>query len=423
MIKVNVSRAPKARIAKSYQEDVSRIHNYIHNKTGEGNDFLGWVNYPQELMDYEFKKIKTIANKVIKDCDTLVVIGIGGSYLGPKAAIEAINGLFYESKVKIIYLGNTLSPTYTAQVLKYLENKKFAINVISKSGSTLESSIAFRLVKELAMKIWGPKRYAKYVIVTTDAKKGSLRKMVDAEGYDSFIIPGDIGGRYSVFTPVGLFPMAVAGLDIEEFIDGAKDGIVNYSNENILENEAYKYAVARNLLYKANKKVEFFITYEPHFVSLAEWWKQLFGESEGKNGGGILPASLNFTTDLHSMGQFCQDGSDLFFETSLVFGSYQEDVIIPKTLVNIDNLNYLGNKPLSYVNDVAIEATIDAHFQNGNRNNIVLEMPKMTTRSLGELFYFLMMSCACSAYLLKINPFNQPGVEIYKSKMKEILKK
>lgn len=247
--------------------------------------------------------------------------------------------------------------------------------------------------------------------------------MAEIEDYTTFVIPSDIGGRYSVFTPVGLFPMAVAGIDIKEFIAGAKEAVQNYSSEKIEENEAYKYAVARNMLYKAKKNVEFFITYEPHFAALGEWWKQLFGETEGKGGLGILPASLCFSTDLHSMGQFCQEGTDCFFETTLAFGKYQDDVVIPKTLVNLDNLNYLGNKPLSYVNDMIMQSTLEAHSTNGNRNNILIEMKEMTPRTLGELFYFFMISCACSAYLLKINPFNQPGVEVYKAKMKELLKK
>lgn len=423
MIRVDISRAPKARINKTYQEEVKKIHSMIHNKTGEGNDFLGWVNYPNNLLDSDIRKIKELAVKIKKDCDVLVVIGIGGSYLGAKATIDALTGLYGKKDVEIVYLGNTLSPFYTAQVLKYLEGKKIAINVISKSGTTTEPAIAFRLVKELAIKCWGPKRYAKYVIATTDKQKGLLKKMADAEGYATLVIPDDIGGRYSVFTPVGLLPMAAAGIDIDEFIAGARDGVKNYSSFNIEDNEAFKYAVTRNLLFKNKKTVEFFITYEPHLTALGEWWKQLFGESEGKEGTGILPASLCFSTDLHSMGQFCQEGTDNFFETTFALGKYQDDVAIPKTLVNLDNLNYLANKNISFVNDVAMESTIDAHAMTGKRNNILIQMNEMNARTLGELLYFFMMACACSAYLLKINPFNQPGVEVYKAKMKELLRK
>ena len=426
MIRVNLSRVSnniKSSI-KHMREKVEKVHDMIENKTGEGADFLGWTTYPNTIPATELKRIAKVAERIQENCDVLVVVGIGGSYLGAKASIDAINGIVTDSKCKIVYLGNTLSPTYTAQVLKSLEGKKIGINVISKSGTTTEPAIAFRLVCEAAKKCWGPKKYAKYVIATTDARKGALHQMAFAEGYEEFVIPDDVGGRFSVFTPVGLIPMAVAGLDIFAFIEGAKEGVKEYQNPDVNTNEAYKYAALRYLeKTKAKNTAEFLITYEPHFTALTEWWKQLYGESEGKNHQGLLPCSLCFTTDLHSMGQFCQDGTPCFFETTIAVGKYQDDVIIPKTLVNLDKLNYLAGKPLSAVEDIAMTSTMDAHFIEGGHNNILIEMDCMNEYNLGQLMYFFCKACAMSAYLLGVNPFNQPGVEIYKARMKELLNK
>lgn len=426
MIRVNLSRVSSnfKNSLKNMKDKVTEIDSMIKNKTGEGSDFLGWTTFPQEITPAELKKITKAAERIRNNCDVLVVVGIGGSYLGAKATIDAINGIVNESKCKIVYLGNTLSPTYTAQVLKSLEGKKIGINVISKSGTTTEPAIAFRLVCEVAKKCWGPKKYARYVIATTDARKGALHQMAFAEGYEEFVIPDNIGGRYSVFTPVGLIPMAVAGLDIYSFINGAKDAVEEYNNPNLLENEAYKYAVIRYLeKTKAKKNVEFLITYEPHFTSLAEWWKQLYGESEGKNNKGLLPSSLCFSTDLHSMGQFCQEGTPCFFETTIAVGTYQDDVIIPKALINLDKLNYLAGRHLSEVEDIAMVSTMDAHFIEGGHNNVLIEIDSMNEYTLGQLMFFFCKACAMSAYLLGVNPFNQPGVEVYKSRMKELLKK
>ena len=425
MIRVNLSRVSNnfKNSLKNMKDKVTEIDSMIKNKTGEGSDFLGWTTFPQEITPAELKKITKAAERIRNNCDVLVVVGIGGSYLGAKATIDAINGIVNESKCKIVYLGNTLSPTYTAQVLEYLKDKKIGINVISKSGTTTEPAIAFRLVTELAKKCWGPKKYAKYVIATTDARVGALHQMAFAEGYEEFVIPDDVGGRYSVFTPVGLIPMAVAGIDIFAFIEGAKAGVEEYKNPNMDENEAYKYAVLRYVEgAKIKKDVEFLITYEPHFVSLGEWWKQLFGESEGKNKKGLLPASLCFSTDLHSMGQFCQEGTPCFFETTIAVGKYQADVIIPKTLINFDKLNYLAGQPLSKVEDIAMVSTMDAHYIEGGHNNVLIEIDEMNAYTLGQLMYFFCKACAMSAYLLEVNPFNQPGVEVYKSRMKDLLK-
>ena len=426
MIKVNLSRISNACKAsmKTLRSKVYSINTMINEKTGKGSEFLGWTTYANELTLADLRKISKAAERIQANCDVLVVVGIGGSYLGAKAAIDAINGIVRKSKCEIVYLGNTLSPTYTAQVLEYLKDKKIGINVISKSGTTTEPAIAFRLVCELAKKCWGPKKYAKYVIATTDAKKGALHQMAFAEGFEEFVIPDDIGGRYSVFTPVGLVPMAVAGLDIHAFIEGVKEGIVEYSEPYLENNEAYKYAAIRYVeKYKEKKSVEFLISYEPHFVALAEWWKQLYGESEGKEKKGLVPASLCFTTDLHSMGEFCQEGTPCFFETTIAVGKYQEDVIIPKTLINFDKLNYLANKPLSLVQDVALTSTLDAHYIDGGNNNVLIEIDEMNEKRLGQLMFFFCKACAMSAYLIDVNPFNQPGVEIYKSRMKDLLKK
>ena len=426
MIRVNLSRVSnnlKTSI-RHMREKVEKVHDMIENKTGEGSAYLGWTSYPSKITTPELKKIVKTAERIKENCDVLVVVGIGGSYLGAKAAIDAINGIVTDSKCKVVYLGNTLSPTYTAQVLKSLEGKKVAINVISKSGTTTEPAIAFRLVCEVAKKCWGPKKYAKYVVATTDARKGALHQMAFAEGFEEFVIPDDIGGRFSVFTPVGLLPMAVAGLDIFSFIEGARAGVEEYSNPDVNTNEAYKYAVLRYLeKTRAKNTAEFLITYEPHFTALTEWWKQLYGESEGKNHLGLLPCSLCFTTDLHSMGQFCQDGTPCFFETTLAVGQYQDDVVIPKTLVNIDKLNYLAGKTLSSVEDIAMTSTMDAHFIDGGHDNVLIELERMDEYNLGQLMFFFCKACAMSAYLLGVNPFNQPGVEIYKARMKQLLNK
>ena len=426
MIKVNLSRVNNAckDLMSSYADKVKTIDTMINEKTGAGSDFLGWTTYAETLPENEIKRIVKAAQRIQENCDVLVVVGIGGSYLGAKAAIDAINGIVKKSACEIIYLGQTLSPTYTAQVLDYIKDKKIGINVISKSGTTTEPAIAFRLVAELAKKCWGPKKYAKYVIATTDATKGALHQMAFAEGFEEFVIPDDVGGRYSVFTPVGLIPMAVAGVDIYSFLAGAKDAIKEYANPNLEENEAYKYAVIRYIEKHTDKKdLEFLITYEPHFTSLAEWWKQLFGESEGKEKKGLVPGSLCFTTDLHSMGQFCQEGTPVFFETTITVNKYQDDVNIPMTLINFDKLNYLANKPLSAVENVALVSTLDAHYVDGGVNNVVIELDQMNEYTLGQLMFFFCRACAMSAYMLEVNPFNQPGVEVYKARMKELLKK
>ena len=423
MIKLDTSRAKLDLVdILNMSQKVAKIDEDIINKSGEGNDFLGWVDYSSKLSSEEIDKILEVSEKIKRDCEILLVIGIGGSYLGAKAAIDALKGeLNRTPNIHVIFLGNTLSPTYTAKVIEYIANKKFAINVISKSGTTTEPALAFRLALNEAKKVWGDK-YNEYVIATTDARKGTLHDMAVKEGYTMFVIPDDVGGRFSVFTPVGLVPMAIADIDIKAFIEGAKAAEAKYANPNLNQNDSYRYAVARHLLYKKHIPIEFLVTFEPQFRSLAEWWKQLYGESEGKNHTGLLPDSLCFSTDLHSMGQYCQDGSNIFFETLITVENYQADINIPTLDDDADGLNYLAGKSLSYVQDAMIQSTIDAHHIDGERNNIIISIEKMDEYNLGELMYFFCKACAMSAYLNGVNPFNQPGVEYYKARMKKILK-
>ena len=423
MLKVDLTHTGIENELKEYGEKVKEIHKMIHEKTGAGNDFLGWVDWPK---DYDYEEVNSIieaSKKINEECDTLVVCGIGGSYLGAASAIEMLNGLFAESKVKIIFMGNTFSSTYTAQVLKYLEDKEFAINVISKSGTTTETSIAFRLVKELAVKKYGKEKANKRIYATTDKARGALKNESNIEGYKTFVIPDDIGGRYSVLTAVGLLPIAVSGQDIREILAGASQARLDFETDNLNDNEAYKYAVARYILNKKGYPVEMFVTYEPHFQKLGEWWKQLFGESEGKEGKGLLPDSVTYSTDLHSLGQFVQEGTKVLFETVFVLDNPQIDLTIPSDENNLDGLNYLAGKKMSFVNEKAFLGTLSAHEEDGKVPNIVISMDSMNAFNYGYLVYFFEKACAMSAYLLEINPFNQPGVEIYKKNMFKLLGK
>ena len=423
MLKVDLSHTGIEQELKDYSEKVKEIHKMIHEKTGAGNDFLGWVDWPK---DYDYEEVANIveaSKRINEECDTLVVCGIGGSYFGAVSAIEMLNGLFADSKVKIIFLGNTFSSTYTAQVLKYLEDKEFAINVISKSGTTTETSIAFRLVKELAIKKYGKEKANKRIYATTDKARGALKNESNIEEYKTFVIPDDIGGRYSVLTAVGLLPIAVSGQDIREILAGAAQARLDFENSSLNDNEAYKYAVARYILNKKGYPVEMFVTYEPHFQKLGEWWKQLFGESEGKEGKGLLPDSVTYSTDLHSLGQFVQEGTKVLFETNFLVNEPQLDLEIPSDETNLDGLNYLAGKKMSFVNEKAFLGTLAAHEEDGQVPNIVITMDAMNAYNYGYLVYFFEKACAMSAYLLGINPFNQPGVEIYKKNMFKLLGK
>ena len=421
MIKTDLSHLQLKETVESYAEKVKSINKMIDEKTGEGNDFLGWANYPYTYDKEEFARIKKDAEYIRNNFDILVVCGIGGSYLGARAAIDALNGIHPTNKVEIIYMGQTFAASYVKQVLDYLKGKKFAINVISKSGTTTETAVAFRLLRELLESQVGKEEAAKAIFATTDKEKGALLELCKKYGYERYVLPDDVGGRYSVFTAVGLLPMAVAGIDIDAFMEGAKQEKDELDNGEI--NEAYKYAVARHILYKSGYPVEMFVTYEPRFVQLGEWWKQLFGESEGKDGTGLLPDSATFTTDLHSLGQFIQQGSKVLFESILNIVHPESDVAIPGDPDNLDGLNYLEGKTLDYVSKKAMEGTIDAHVNSGKVPNIVVDVEKMDAKHLGAIMYFYMRACAMSAYLNKINPFNQPGVEIYKKNMFHLLGK
>ena len=423
MIKLDLSNVIEKIPFAEYEQKVSKINKMIDEKTGAGNDFLGWTTWPTDYDKEEFARIKKAAQEIRENYDVLVVAGIGGSYLGARCAIEALRGIYPTDKLEIIYFGNTLSSTYIAQVLKYLENKKFAINVISKSGTTTETSVAFRLLKELLIKQVGKENASKAIYATTDKARGALKKEADEEHYQTFVIPDDIGGRYSVITAVGLLPIAAAGLDIDALMNGCAAAQKDFDNPDLKTNLAYQYAVCRNYFLNHNKQVELFVTYEPHFTQIGEWLKQLFGESEGKDKKGLLPDSVTFSTDLHSLGQFIQQGSPVLFETIVRTEKPTLDVTVPHDEDNLDGLNFLAGKNMSFVNEKAFEGTLRAHVDDGQVPNIVVTIEQMNEYNLGYLFYFFMRACAMSCYLTGVNPFNQPGVEIYKKNMFHLLGK
>jgi len=423
MINVDLSQAKLAESMESYKDEVVRLHDMIHNKTGQGSDFLGWVDLPVNYDKEEVKEILKKAKELKDEIDVLLVCGIGGSYLGARAAIEAINGLYPTNKVKIIYIGNTFSSNYLAQVKEFVKDKEFAINVISKSGTTTETSVAFRIFKDLLEKTKGKDVARKRIIATTDKAKGALKTLATQEGYTTFVVPNDIGGRFSVLTAVGLFPIAIADIYIEAMMKGAADAREEYNNPDLLTNQAYQYGVARQMLNKAGYKAEMFVTYELQLAMVAEWWKQLFGESEGKEDKGILPTSATFSTDLHSLGQFIQEGTKVLYETVFQVKKPVADLEIPSDPDNLDNLNYLAGKTVDYVNKKACEGTVDAHVNTGGVPNIQVTMDELTPYSFGYLVYFFEKACALSVYLLGVNPFNQPGVEVYKKNMFKLLGK
>lgn len=405
----------------AYKPKLVSIIEAINTKSGQGNDYLGWADLPRDIDHNEVKRINNVAHKIRENYDTLVVIGIGGSYLGARAAIEAINGLRPQNGVEIVFLGHTLSPTLTAQTLAYLKTRNFAINIISKSGTTTEPSIAFRLVKNLLIEKVGLAGANARIFATTDPEHGALRKLATINGYETFDLPGDVGGRYSVLTAVGLLPIAVAGVNIENLLAGAK--LAYDESYNNIEHDLYKYAVVRDFMYRKKYAVELFVLYEPQYAMLSEWLKQLYGESEGKEHKGLFPASVSFPTDLHSLGQFIQEGSPMLFETLMFVNKPTIEVVIPFEDDDLDELNYIAGKNLSYVNKQAYKGTLAAHTLDGGVPNVVFEMEKLDDVTLGYFFYFFMRSCATSAYLLDINPFNQPGVEVYKKNMFALLGK
>ena len=410
-------------------EYVKEAHNMLHNKTGAGNDFLGWVNLPTDYDKEEFARIKKAAEKIRSDSDVLVVIGIGGSYLGARAAVEMLQHSFYNALDKdkrkgpaIFFAGNNISSTYMADLLETVEGKDISVNVISKSGTTTEPAIAFRIFREILENRYGIDEARSRIYVTTDKERGALKTLADEEGYEKFVIPDNVGGRYSVLTAVGLLPIAVAGIDIDRLMDGARTAQLKYEDSNLKYNACYQYAVVRNILYKLYKNTEILVNYEPKMHYFTEWWKQLFGESEGKDQLGIFPAGVDFTTDLHSMGQYIQEGRRNLFETVIRIEKSESDIDLKEEEDNLDGLNYLAGKTLDYVNKKAMEGTIEAHTA-GDVPNIVLELPKLSEETIGHLIYFFEKACAMSGMLLGVNPFNQPGVEKYKKNMFRLLEK
>ena len=422
MLDLRLNKLINEEILSSYEKKVAQINEMIMNKSGAGNDFLGWVDWPVNYDKEELARIKKDAQYVRDNFDILVVCGIGGSYLGARCALEALNGLKSDDKLEIIFMGQTFSPNYVAQVMNYLKGKNFAINVISKSGTTTETSISFRLLKELLEKQVGKEKVKKAIYATTDKEKGALKTLCNNEGYATYVLPGDIGGRYSVFTAVGTFPLACAGIDVEKLIEGARNARSEIEKLPLKDNKCYQYAVMRDYMYRNNKPVEMYVTYEPQMSQISEWLKQLFGESEGKEHKGLYPSSATFSTDLHSLGQFVQDGTPLLFETIINVLEPKQDIVIPHDNDDLDGLNYLEGKNLAFVNQKAFEGTLKAHEDGGVPCNVIT-LDKLDEYNLGYLFYFFMRACAMSAYMLDINPFNQPGVEVYKKNMFHLLGK
>lgn len=423
MIKVNLEHAKLVEKVSDYQEEVTKIHGWIHNKTHKGSDFLGWVDWPVNYDRKEFELIKETAQKVRENADVLLVCGIGGSYLGARAAIEFVQGLYNEDTLEILYVGNTFSSAAMVQILEKIKDKSVYVNVISKSGTTTETALAFRLIRNYLETTYGKEEAAKRIIATTDKHKGTLHDLAKKEGYVTFGIPDDIGGRYSVFTAVGLFPIACAGINIDELMAGSLQAYHDLNTDDLTKNAAYEYGVARKMIEKTGKDVEVFVSYESHFSMLAEWWKQLFGESEGKEEKGIFPASVNFSTDLHSMGQFLQEGKKVFFETVLRLRVPTFDMLVPSFEVDDDGLNYLAGKNLHWINEQALLGTLSAHVDEGNVPNIIIEIDDHSAYTFGYLIYFYFKAVAMSVYLMDVNPFNQPGVEVYKKNMFKLLGK
>ncbi|WP_458412064.1 glucose-6-phosphate isomerase [Schinkia sp. CFF1] len=408
---------------------VKNAHHSIHEKTGQGSEFLGWVDLPVDYDKDEFSRIQTAAAKIKADSEILLVIGIGGSYLGARAAIEGLTHSFYNGLAKekrktpqIYFVGNHISSTYVHDLLEIVEGKDISINVISKSGTTTEPAIAFRIFKKWLEEKYGAEEARKRIYATTDKEKGALKTLADEEGYETFVVPNDIGGRYSVLTAVGLLPIAVSGVNIEDMMAGAAQAREDFSKSELVENQAYQYAAIRNILYRKGKTIEMLVNYEPRLQYFSEWWKQLYGESEGKDQKGIFPASANFSTDLHSLGQYVQEGRRDLFETVLYIENSQHQIQIEKEANDLDGLNYLAGKTMDFINKKAFQGTLLAHT-DGNVPNLIITVPEITAFTFGYLVYFFEKACAMSGYLLGVNPFDQPGVEAYKRNMFALLGK
>ena len=414
---------------KAMEESVVAAHKTLTEGTGEGSDFLGWLALPFDYDKEEFARIKLAAEKIKSDSEVLVVIGIGGSYLGAKAAIDMLSNNFYNllsaedrKAPQILFAGNSISGSYLAQLVNFVKDKDFSVNVISKSGTTTEPAIAFRVFKQLLEEKYGKDEAKNRIYATTDKARGALKNLSDEEGYETFVVPDDVGGRFSVLTAVGLLPIAVSGADIDKLMEGAQTAAKAYEVCDIYQNDCYMYAAIRNILLEKGKSTEIMVNYEPRLHYFAEWWKQLYGESEGKDGKGIFPASVDFSTDLHSMGQYIQDGRRVLFETVLNVENAGDDLIISATPDNIDGLNFLAGKTMSFVNNKAFLGTLLAH-NDGGVPNMIINIPKINEYYLGQLIFFFEKACGISGYILGVNPFNQPGVEAYKKNMFALLGK
>ena len=411
---------------KPYVELANEV---LTSKSGAGSDFLGWVDLPENYDKDEFARIKKAAEKIKNDSEVLIVIGIGGSYLGAKAAIEFLSHSFYNNLPKdkrktpeIYFAGTNMSGVYLQHLIEVVGDRDFSVNVISKSGTTTEPAIAFRVFKKMLEEKYGKEEAAKRIYATTDKEKGALKTLATAEGYETFVVPDNVGGRFSVLTAVGLLPIAAAGINIDELMAGAKDAMNDFTNKNMDENQALQYAAVRNILHRKGKDLELMVNYEPRVHYLAEWWKQLFGESEGKDGKGLYPTSADFSADLHSLGQYIQEGQRLFFETVVSIGKPEVEFVIESDKENLDGLNFIAGKTLDYVNKKATDGVILAHI-DGNVPNLGVNIPEATPYHLGYTFYFFEKACGVSGYLLGVNPFDQPGVEAYKKNMFALLGK
>ena len=412
-----------------YKQVVENIHKDLHGRAHNENDFVGWIDLPTNYDKEEFTRIKEAAKRINEDSDILLVIGIGGSYLGARAVIESLTSSFdnilddnQRKHPRILYAGNNLSSNYINELIEAIGNKDFSINVISKSGTTTEPAIAFRIFREMLESKYGVEEARSRIYVTTDKQRGALKTLADKEGYEQFVIPDNVGGRYSVLTAVGLLPIATAGIDIEKLMEGARLAEARYNDPELKYNECYKYAVARNVLNKRGKEIEILVNYEPKLHFFTEWWKQLYGESEGKEGKGIYPSGVDFTTDLHSMGQYIQEGRRTLFETVLRVEEPETNININADDDNLDGLNYLANKDVDYVNKKAMEGTVQAHV-SGGVPNIIINIEKLNEETVGHLIYFFEKACAMSGMILGVNPFNQPGVEEYKKNVFKLLEK
>lgn len=412
----------KEELYKEVEKEVVKAHELLRSKKGPGNDFLGWLDLPLDYDKDEFARIKKAAEKIRKNSQVLLAIGIGGSYLGARSAIEMLKKYFNNEGCEVIFVGNQISSSYVRDLLEYLEDKDFSINVISKSGTTTEPAIAFRIFKDYIEKRYGKAGAKERIFATTDKARGALKTLADSEGYEEFVVPDDVGGRYSVLTAVGLLPIAAAGIDIDLMMQGAKDAHKHFMEKDINKNEGLQYALMRNVLYRSGKKLEMLVNYEPKLNYFAEWWKQLYGESEGKDNKGIWITSASFSTDLHSLGQMIQQGERTLFETVINVEKPERDMIIEANADNLDGLNFLAGKGMDYVNKMAMNGTLLAHV-DGGVPNIRVNITEISAYAYGYMAYFFEFACGVSAYTLGVNPFNQPGVESYKKNMFALLGK